>query len=145
MYGGGRAREDRIHGALLVMAELLRCANADWERINRELEDMIPCHANIQKKNAGSSEGASGDSSSPLGILSLSGSEKHHSMASLGGAMRRYYQSGLNRTSRSSNSNVTQIPFNWFGSVPVGREQIVESALVSICRQQCCKFGFFKD
>ena len=38
----GRNREDRIHGGLLVMAELLRCSNADWERINRELEDTIP-------------------------------------------------------------------------------------------------------
>jgi len=130
MYGGGRAREDRIHGALLVMVELLRCVNADWERVNRELEDMIPYNANLQKRNLGSSEGASNESSSPLGILSLTGSEKHHSMASLGGAMRRYYQSGLNRTSRAANTNVTQIPFNWFGSVPVGREQIVESALV---------------
>ena len=45
--------------------------------------------------------------------------------------MRRYYQNGLTRHSRSGGSNVTQIPFNWFGSVAIGREQIVESALVS--------------
>ena len=43
--GGVRPREDRMHGALLVMAELLRCANANWERINRELEELIPAQA----------------------------------------------------------------------------------------------------
>lgn len=57
--------------------------------------------------------------------------DKPHSIANLGGAMRRYYQNGLTRHSRSGGSNVTQIPFNWFGSVAIGREQIVESALVS--------------
>ena len=43
--GGVRPREDRMHGALLVMAELLRCANANWERINRELEELMPAQA----------------------------------------------------------------------------------------------------
>ena len=36
-----KIREDRVHGGLLVMGELLRCANADWERINRDLEDSV--------------------------------------------------------------------------------------------------------
>lgn len=36
----GAAREDRIHGSLLVLSELLRCSNADWEMVNRELEDL---------------------------------------------------------------------------------------------------------
>ena len=42
-------REDRVHGGLLVMAELLRCANADWERVNRELEDTIPLGTNLRR------------------------------------------------------------------------------------------------
>ena len=46
---GSRIREDRVHGGLLVMAELLRCANADWERINRELEDTIPLGTNLRR------------------------------------------------------------------------------------------------
>jgi hypothetical protein len=33
-------REDRIHGSLLVLSELMRCSNADWECTNRELEDL---------------------------------------------------------------------------------------------------------
>jgi len=33
-------REDRIHGSLLVLSELMRCSNADWESTNRELEDL---------------------------------------------------------------------------------------------------------
>lgn len=35
----GVAREDRIHGALLVTNELLRCANATWERKYTNLMD----------------------------------------------------------------------------------------------------------
>ena len=30
-------REDRIHGSLLVLSELLRCSNAGWEMVTREL------------------------------------------------------------------------------------------------------------
>ena len=33
-------REDRIHGSLLVLSELLRCSNADWEMVTRELEEL---------------------------------------------------------------------------------------------------------
>ena len=120
---GSRIREDRVHGGLLVMAELLRCANADWERINRELEDTIPLGTNLRRTSGNF------DSTSD-GLNGPGGSEKAHSIASLGGAMRRYYQNGLSRHTRSGGGNVTQIPFNWFGSVAIGREQIVESALL---------------
>ena len=102
------------------MAELLRCSNADWERINRELEDTIPLSVNTRPKF---------ESSSSEGFGGSMGSEKP--LASLGGAMKRYYQNGLSRHSKSGGGNVTQIPFNWFGSVAIGREQIVESPLVS--------------
>ena len=113
------------------MAELLRCSNADWERINRELEDLIPANSSGSSIRGFSSNmlESSGESH---GIISVLQSDKHHSMASLKGAMRRYYQSGISRHSPSTSSGGAQIPFNWFGSVPLGKEQIVESALVSI-------------
>ena len=141
---GGRLREDKIHGALLIMAELLRCANADWERTSRELEEIIPFNnrssmgtttASFESSSANSSDGNAGggvngsaasSSSSGFSLTDKSG------IISIKGAMlRRYYQTGLSRHSPSSSSGgATPLPFNWFGSVPVGREQIVESALL---------------
>jgi hypothetical protein len=108
------------------MAELLRCSNADWERINRELEELLPASRSSTTGHISSSfeQGSDG--------ASLINSEKNFGsggVASLKGAVRRYYQSGLSRHSPSA-SGASQIPFNWFGSVPFGREQIVESALV---------------
>ena len=48
-----KIREDRVHGGLLVMGELLRCANADWEQINRDLEDTImPLGTNLRRPSA---------------------------------------------------------------------------------------------
>ena len=101
--GGGRPREDKMHGALLVMAELLRCANANWERMNRELEELIPTTSVSGGVHAGSSgrnvsftgmavEHSSADtqpssSSSASGVFnSVLNSDKHHGMASLKGA-----------------------------------------------------------
>ena len=58
--------------------------------------------------------------------------------------IRRFYQTGLGRHSHTSSSGGhsgagqnSTLPFNWFGSVPVGREQIVESALL---RQMLTEF-----
>ena len=34
-------RDDRIHGSLLVLAELLRCSNGVWERANSHIEENI--------------------------------------------------------------------------------------------------------
>ena len=42
-------------------------------------------------------------------------------------AVKRYYNAGLNRHARTGGT-ASQIPFNWFGSVAIGKEQIVESA-----------------
>ena len=33
----GVSKEDRAHGSLLVVNELLRCANSDWERLSDEI------------------------------------------------------------------------------------------------------------
>ena len=79
------------------------------------------------------------ESSSSDGLGGSLGSEKPPSFASLGGAMKRYYQNGLSRHSKSGGGNVTQIPFNWFGSVAIGREQIVESPLVSGSQCENCR------
>jgi hypothetical protein len=49
----------------------------------------------------------------------------------LSGAVKRYYNAGLNRHARTGGS-VSQIPFNWFGSVAVGKEQV--------CRNLCFFF-----
>ena len=49
----GSQREDKIHGSLLVLSELLRCSNAEWEEINRELEergeDYFPAELNTHQ------------------------------------------------------------------------------------------------
>ena len=139
---GGRLREDKIHGALLIMAELLRCANADWERTSRELEEIIPFNnrssmgataSSFESSSASSSDVNAGGSGSG-GATSSSGfslTDKSGIISIKGAMLRRYYQTGLSRHSPSSSSGgATPLPFNWFGSVPVGREQIVESALL---------------
>ena len=88
-----------MHGALLVMAELLRCANANWERMNRELEDLIPTASASAGVHTGRNisftsmtmEHSSADtqpssSSSASGVFnSVLNSDKHHGMASLKG------------------------------------------------------------
>ena len=135
-------REDKIHGALLIMAELLRCANADWERTSRELEEIIPFNnrssmgataSSFESSSASSSDVNAGGSGSG-GATSSSGfslTDKSGIISIKGAMLRRYYQTGLSRHSPSSSSGgATPLPFNWFGSVPVGREQIVESALL---------------
>jgi FKBP12-rapamycin complex-associated protein len=37
----GVNRDDRVHGSLLVLNELLRCSNAEWERSYEELIDQV--------------------------------------------------------------------------------------------------------
>jgi hypothetical protein len=37
----GVYRDDRIHGSLLVLNELLRCSNTDWERTYHTLNANI--------------------------------------------------------------------------------------------------------
>ncbi|PNF25178.1 Serine/threonine-protein kinase mTOR, partial [Cryptotermes secundus] len=37
----GVSRDDRVHGSLLVLNELLRCSNAEWERSYEELMDRV--------------------------------------------------------------------------------------------------------
>lgn len=33
-------RDDRIHGSLLVLNELLRCSNTEWERLVKQLRHL---------------------------------------------------------------------------------------------------------
>lgn len=125
-------RDDRIHGSLLVLAELLRCSNGVWERANSHIEENIIQRDQfaLQSNNVGSSLAVSPTNN----VVSYPDKLK-------GGlnAVKRYYQSGFNRQSRSSTDPtyigasrtvVSSIPFNWFGSTLPGREQIVESALL---------------
>ncbi|XP_046989267.1 serine/threonine-protein kinase mTOR isoform X1 [Schistocerca americana] len=44
----GVNRDDRIHGSLLVLNELLRCSNAEWERNYEGLMEKIVCQPNPQ-------------------------------------------------------------------------------------------------
>ena len=104
-------KEDRVHGSLLVLAELLRCSHAEWERVNRELEDNI---INVEVSGI-SSRNVLTDAAAVL--VSPEKSSK------LTGAMKKYYNAGLNRHARTG-GNVSQIPFNWFGSVAFGKEQV---------------------
>jgi len=112
-------REDMIHGALLVLAELLRCSHAEWERINRELEEIINCESPSECEYPSGLSDILG--SSPIGPNSTP--EKTSRMSTV----KKYYNAGLKRHARTGGS-ITQIPFNWFGSVALGKEPIVESA-----------------
>ncbi|QQP56712.1 Serine/threonine-protein kinase TOR, partial [Caligus rogercresseyi] len=103
-------REDRIDGSLLVLSELLRCSNAEWERINRDLESII----RDPESNRQPSE---------------------HPSKSMATSVRKYIHrssSHAHHTSFSSSFSASQIPYNWFGSVAPGKENVAESA---ICRQ----------
>ena len=97
---GGRLREDKIHGALLIMAELLRCANADWERKSRELEEIIPANnrnsigslgafksfeSSNTEANAGGNNNQSGGANSGFSLADKPG------IISLKGAMQRRF------------------------------------------------------
>merc|ERR1719167_1769241 len=89
----GSQREDRIHGSLLVLSELLRCSNADWEMINRELEELSGSSPPVDEQRPG-----------------------YFSM----GAVKKQYKALAG--SKRSTTTTPAIPFNWFGSVAVGRE-----------------------
>lgn len=36
-------RDDRVHGSLLVLNELMRCSNAQWERLYEDLMQKLQC------------------------------------------------------------------------------------------------------
>ena len=41
----GLTRDDRVHGSLLVLQELLRCSNAEGERTLAQLEQLNALHS----------------------------------------------------------------------------------------------------
>ena len=43
-------RDDRVHGALLVLNELLRCSNNQWERLVMQLKHLTHYQTTVQKK-----------------------------------------------------------------------------------------------
>lgn len=105
---GMASREDRIHGSLLVLSELLRCSHANWEMVTRELEELSGSCPPEEDDRAG-----------------------YFSM----GKVKRQYKvfAGFNRNNSTSNPS---IPFNWFGSVMVGREPVFSSALCASILQE---------
>jgi hypothetical protein len=106
-------REDRIHGSLLVLSELMRCSNADWEGINRELEDL--------------------SGSGPPLADTETGGQSYFNISTL---KKQYKQlAGGKRVA----AGTATIPFNWFGSVAVGREPIFESAICKTLLQATVK------
>ena len=86
------SREERIHGSLLVLSELLRCSNAKWELVTRELEELSGSCPPEEEERTG-----------------------YFNM----GKVKRQYKmlAGISRNNTSSNPT---IPFNWFGSVMIG-------------------------
>ncbi|CAL4096084.1 unnamed protein product, partial [Meganyctiphanes norvegica] len=48
-------RDDRIHGSLLVLNELLRCSNNEWESLVQQLSHLTHCQAPPPKKEGMSS------------------------------------------------------------------------------------------
>ncbi len=121
-------REDRVHGAIMVMLELMRCSNSEWERTNQEIEENI-----LNEENMAGSPSS----------MNRKRPEEGEGRAGGLGMVRRYYQSGFRgratsfsaTTSAATGSMVSvssQIPFSWYGTVMVGKESIVESTQ---CRQ----------
>ena len=127
-------RDNKIHGSLLVLAELLRCSNGEWERQNSSIEKDIIQGDQFQVPSTASSNSLSG---TPISSFASYPDKLKGGL----NAVKKYYQSGFSRQSRCSSDStymganrnvVTPIPFNWFGPIHtlVGREQIVESALL---------------
>jgi FKBP12-rapamycin complex-associated protein len=127
---------DFKHGGLLVMAELFRASNAEWERRNRDIEETILCEAGGGLEANGGS-GLAGSLGSVDGVTTTP-PEKLRGL----GAMRQYYranfgrghnkndgQSGGGGGHQKDSSSSSYIPFSWFGTVMVGKEPVVESAL----------------
>ena len=102
------SREDRIHGSLLVLSELLRCSNAKWEIVTRELEELSGSCPPEEEERSG-----------------------YFSM----GKVKRQYKA-LAGLSRGNTSSSPSIPFNWFGSVMIGREPVYCSALCEAILQE---------
>jgi hypothetical protein len=91
----------------------MRCSNADWEGINRELEDLS-------------------GSGLPLADTETSG-QSYFNISTL---KKQYKQlAGGKRVA----AGTATIPFNWFGSVAVGREPIFESAICKTLLQATVK------
>ena len=111
--GAGRSgsvpREDRTHGSLLVLLELLRCSNADWETVDRELEGL-------------SGSCPPPDPATRPGYFSMV-------------AVKRQYKA-LAGSKRGSTGSNPAIPFNWFGSVLVGQEPVHCSLLCAAILQE---------
>ena len=125
-------KEEYAHGALLLLCEILRISNRKWESTNRELENNIIMeqHHQIMTKS--------------LQGRALLQAEKQRSQG-IGPTLRKYYQSGWRTVTSGNHSSAVSlvsggqgspllpgIPFSWFGTVQVGKEPIVESAL---CQQ----------
>ncbi|XP_075220340.1 serine/threonine-protein kinase Tor [Lycorma delicatula] len=50
----GVNRDDRIHGSLLVLNELMRCSNAQWERTYENLMQRLQCQPTVQQHSTDS-------------------------------------------------------------------------------------------
>lgn len=109
------SKEDRIHGSLLVLCELLRCSNYDWEMRNRSVEEDILCDPLTQGASIISTRPPVASPESQSGL----------------GAVRKYYQSaaGFKLTRSPAVSGTGGVPISWFGTVIVGKEDVVESML----------------
>jgi hypothetical protein len=94
----------------------MRCSNADWEGINRELEDL--------------------SGSGPPLADTETGGQSYFNISTL---KKQYKQlAGGKRVA----AGTATIPFNWFGSVAVGREPIFESAICKTLLQATVKKNY---
>ena len=123
---------DLRHGALLVLAELFRASNGEWERRNSNIEDTILCEAGGGLE-ANGGQGLAGFHGGAEGVT-MTPPEKLRGL----GAMRQYYRANFGKGHKNRDQvsnghlkdiNISYIPFSWFGTVMVGKEPIVESAL----------------
>ena len=112
----------RVHGSLLILSELLAGANAMWERQSRHLEDSIvksvEANGSLIKSTGGSLSAAAGSLRKAV-ARGAAGGGSGSLKSVIKKSIERYYK----RASADFPDGVyAQLPFNWFGSVPLGRE-----------------------
>jgi len=134
-------RDDRAHGSVLVLAELFRTANSNWERTYREIQEGILNEENMGASWPGIGGPAPGAAMANVGVgpprrgQGWTTANAQVSSSSGLGLVRKYYQNNFRSRSSSLSSSSTstsaatgsavtltaQIPFSWFGTVMYGK------------------------
>lgn len=120
----------RVHGSLLILAELLAGVNAMWERQSRHLEDSIVKSVEASgrlPKSAGGGGSLSAAAGSLRKAVARGAAAAAAGGSGGGGGLKSAIKKSIERYYRRASADFpdgvyAQLPFNWFGSVPLGRE-----------------------